>query len=105
MTENSFDKIKKLIKIIGGKAIIVEDGEPVFVVIDVDEYVSFDKTKKTATSPKKIAAEIVNRDVEIWKTRQDERKLKQFEIENDFDNLKEKNNKKEIDNEIVVEKL
>ncbi|NOQ68239.1 hypothetical protein GQ568_02255 [Patescibacteria group bacterium] len=105
MTENSFDKIKKLIKIIGGKAIIVEDGEPVFVVIDIDEYINFDKTKNIAVNPKKIAEEKVNKDVEIWKTKQDKRKLKQFEIENDFDNFKEKNNKKEINDEIVVEKL
>lgn len=102
MTENSFDKIKKLIKIIGGKAIIVEDGEPVFVIIDVDEYINFDKTKNITVHPKKIAEEKVNKDVEIWKTRQNERKLKQFEIEND---LKEENNEKEINDEIVVEKL
>ena len=105
MTENSFDKIKKLIKIIGGKAIIVEDGEPAFVIIDIDEYINFDKTKKTTAHPKKIAEEKVNKDVEIWKTRQDERKLKQFEIENDFDDLKERNSKKEINNEIIIEKL
>ena len=105
MTENSFDKIKKLIKIIGGKAIIVEDGEPVFVVIDIDEYINFDKTKNIAVNLKKVAEEKVNKDVEIWKTKQDKRKLKQFEIENDFDNFKEKNNKKEINDEIVVEKL
>jgi len=38
MTDNNFDKIKKLIKIIGGKVIIVEDGKPTMVIIDVDEY-------------------------------------------------------------------
>ena len=105
MTENSFDKIKKLIKIIGGKAIIVEDGEPVFVIIDIDEYINFDKIDHAVANPGKKVEEKVNKDVEIWKTRQNERKLKQFEIKNDFDDFKEKNSKKGIDNEIVVEKL
>ena len=102
MTENSFDEIKKLIKIIGGKAIIVEDGEPVFVIVDVDEYVNFDKTKSATVGPKKVVEENVNRDVEIWKTKQNERKLKQFEVENDF---KEKSNKETTDDGIVIEKL
>ncbi len=102
MTENSFDKIKKLIKIIGGKAIIIEDGKPVFVVIDVDEYVNFDNIERVVAHSKKIVEENVNRDITIWKNKQDERKLKQFEIEDDFE---EKNNKKEINNEIIIEKL
>ncbi|MEA2097772.1 MAG: hypothetical protein U9P70_01705 [Patescibacteria group bacterium] len=102
MTENSFDKIKKLIKVIGGKVIIVEDGEPVFVIVNVDEYVNFDKTKNTIVNPKKVMEENVNRDVEIWKTKQDERKLKQFEV---IDDLKEKSGRETVDDEIVVEKL
>ena len=102
MTENSFDKIKKLIKIIGGKVIIVENGEPVFVIVDVDEYVNFDKTKSAIVNPKKVVEENVNRDVEIWKTKQNERKLKQFEIENDF---KGKSDEEATDDGIVIEKL
>ena len=102
MTENSFDKIKRLIKIIGGKAIIVEDGEPVFVIVNIDEYVNFDKVKNFVVNPKKVVEENVNRDVEIWKTKQNERKLKQFELENDF---KEKSDEKVVNDEIVVENL
>ncbi len=116
MTENSFSEIKKLMKIIGGKVVIVEDGKPTMVVIDVDEYIGFEKKDNSkesdfkednSLSDKKLV-EKINRNINIWKNRQEERKLKQLEggvykkTEESFENYGEK---KESGDEIVIEKL
>lgn len=81
MTDNNFDKIKKLIKIIGGKVIIVEDGKPTMVIIDVDEYVRVNDVKndffgKTETEGN---LEKINLDINVWKKKQEEKRLKQIE--------------------------
>ena len=114
MTESSFDKIKKLIKIVGGKVIIVEDGKPTMVVINIDEYVDFKDTKDNVISnfgKKEIAEKInrvdkANKDINMWKNRQEERMLRQFEIENKYRKRKNLENEN-INNsdEIVIEKL
>jgi|GEM_PF-1865964 len=111
MEENSFDKIKKLMKIIGGKVIIVENGKPTMVVIDVDEYIGFGEKENSEEndnlSDKKLI-EKINRSINIWKNKQEERRLKQFEknsykeTEKSFKNLGEK---KKDSGEIVIEKL
>ena len=125
MTENSFDKIKKLIKIVGGKVILVEDGKPTMVIINIDEYVDFEDAKNSNVdnSKKEIANEInkvekvekvekANKDINVWKNKQGERMMRQFEVENKY---REKNNLENLesvdkddiinDDEIVIEKL
>ncbi|MCK5122700.1 MAG: hypothetical protein KAQ87_00915 [Candidatus Pacebacteria bacterium] len=114
MTENSFDKIKKLIKIVGGKVIIVEDGKPTMVIINVDEYLDFEDAKdKTINNPSKkelpARVEGVNKDINVWKNKQGERMVRQFEVENKFreeNDLEDKDSDDTIDDdEIVIEKL
>ncbi len=123
MTENSFDKIKKLIKIVGGKVIIVEDGRPTMVIINVDEYIDFEDAKNgnVDNSKKEIANEInkvektekverVNKDINVWKNKQEERMFRQFEIENKYRERKNTESEEvEVedsdDDEIVIEKL
>ncbi|MDF1497796.1 MAG: hypothetical protein P1P85_00355 [Patescibacteria group bacterium] len=101
MNEDSFDKIKKLIKVIGGKVIIVEDGNPTFVIIDVDEYVNYSEIKNhfinETSKSKKIVEERINKDINVWKSMQDERKIKQFESEN----IRKDSNKNEINNDAI----
>ncbi len=108
MTESSFDKIKKLMKIVGGKAIIVENGEPTFVIINIDEYTDFSKIENSASHPENNTEhpeekeEEINRDVEIWKTRQIQKRLKQFKAEDNFMGL---DDERITNDEITVEKL
>lgn len=102
MTESSFDKIKNLMKIVGGKAIIVEDGKPTFVIINVDEYTDFNKTKNTANDSTEEKEEKINQDIEIWKTKQAQKNLKQFNIKDDFIGL---NNEKKLGDEITIDRL
>jgi len=108
MAENNFDKIKKLMKIVGGKAIIVEDGEPAFVIINIDEYTDFDKTENAAvhlenrTNHPEEKEEEVNKNVEIWKTRQNQKRIKQFKAEDNFTGL---DDERIANEEITVEKL
>ena len=108
MTENNFDKIKKLMKIIGGKAIVIEDGKPMFVIINVDEYIDFKNTENKMRTENEIESvkneEKVNRDINIWKSKQDERKMKQIRLEKEFENNEiEKQN--HLDDDIIVENL
>lgn len=111
MTENSFDKIKKLIKVVGGKVIIVEDGKPTMVIINIDEYVDFKNTKDSIIKnpPEKEIVEKVdstNKDIDIWKNKQKERMLRQFEIENKYKERGKLEDDEDIDDdEIVIEKL
>ena len=111
MTESSFDKIKKLIKIVGGKVIIVEDGKPTMVVINIDEYVDFKDTEDNIINNfnKKETVEKVdkaNKDINVWKNKQEERMLKQLEIENKHRERKNLENENiNSDDEIVIEKL
>jgi len=98
MTESSFDKIKKLMKIVGGKAIIVENDKPAFVIIDVDEYIDFKDIKDSAIDNLKDSREKINKDIDIWKMKQDERKLKQLEVKSGLD-------KEEKEDNITIETL
>ena len=108
MTENNFDKIKKLMKIIGGKAIVVEDGKPMFVIINVDEYIDFKNTENKMRTENEIESvkneEKVNRDINIWKSKQDERKMKQIRLEKEFENneIKKQNH---LNDDMIVENL
>jgi len=81
MIDSNFDKIKKLIKIIGGKVIIVEDGKPTMVIIDIDEYARFNDAKNCFSKKKEAEENLekVNLDINIWKKKQEERRLKQIE--------------------------
>ena len=111
MTENNFDKIKKLMKIIGGKAIVVENGKPMFVIINVDEYIDFKNTKNKINNVIEDDIKIirdeekVNKDINIWKSRQDERKMKQMRLEKKLENNNKIEKQDHSDNEIVVENL
>ena len=114
MIENSFNEIKKLMKVVGGKVIIVENGKPTMVVIDIDEYIEFEKRddlkgsdESSSLSDKKLV-EKINKNINIWKNRQEERKLKQLEG-NDYremkKSLKNYGEKKGSGSEIVIERL
>lgn len=80
MTGDSFEQVKRLMKIIGGKAIIVENDKPSFVVINVDEFLDFEDTKSKVGSEFELIDKI-NRDITVWKTKQKEKELKQMEKE------------------------
>ncbi len=104
MTESSFDKIKKLVKIIGGKIIIMEDGIPTMVIIDIDEYVDFSKTEGLILEnlSKDKSIDRINKDIDVWKDKQEKRKVEQLK-----NNVAIKDNvwgNKNID-KIVVEKI
>jgi len=112
MTENSFDKIKKLIKVVGGKVIVVEDGKPTMVIINIDEYVDFKDTKDNVVEKVERVNKVerANKDINVWKNRQGERIVRQFEIENKFreeNGLEDEDENEEVDDndEIVIEKL
>lgn len=114
MTESSFDKIKKLIKIVGGKVIIVEDGKPTMVVVNIDEYVDFKNTKDSVAEnlvgedfhKREIAEKInkANKDIDMWRSKQEERMLKQLEIENKYQESRREEENRD-DDEITVERL
>ncbi len=80
MTGDGFEQVKKLMKIIGGKAIIVEDGKPAFVIADVDDYPGFSGAE-TAIGSEAELIEKINKDIAIWKGKQKERELGQMEKE------------------------
>lgn len=114
MTESSFDKIKKLIKIVGGKVIVVEDGRPTMVIINIDEYIDFNKTESGSvknSSEKEIVEKVdrINKDINVWKNRQGERMLRQIEAENKYREERglegESIDDDEASDEIVIEKL
>ena len=122
MTESSFDKIKKLIKVVGGKVVIVEDGKPTMVIINIDEYVDFrnmednvinNSGKKEVVEKNKKADRVdkANRDINVWKNRQGERMMRQLEIENKYREERNLDIKDDDDvdsnddDEIVIEKL
>ena len=111
MTESSFDKIKKLIKIVGGKVIIVEDGKPTMVIVNVDEYINFNNIKNDNDNnpcKKETAGKVdkINKDITAWKDRQEKRMLRQLEIENKYKEKQNLENKTMGDSdEIIIEKL
>jgi hypothetical protein len=80
MTADGFEQVKKLMKIIGGKAIIVENGKPAFVITDVSEYLDFSGNELVAGSETELI-EKINKDITIWKSKQKEKELKQMEKE------------------------
>lgn len=80
MTTDSFEQVKRLMKIVGGKAIIVEDGKPSFVVINADEYLELESPKIPVGSEAELI-EKINKDITVWKNKQKERELKQMEKE------------------------
>ena len=67
-------------RIIGGKALIVEDGKPSFVIIDVDEYLQFDSVKKSMESEAETI-EKINKDIAAWKDGQDKDEIRQIDPE------------------------
>ena len=110
MTESSFDKIKKLIKVVGGKVIIVEDGKPTMVIINIDEYVDFKNTKDSIIKnplEKEIVEKVdnTNKDINVWKNKQEERMIRQFEVENKYKEKKDLGSENNNDEDIVIEKL
>jgi prevent-host-death family protein len=75
MTSKEFSEILELSKKSGGKYIIVEEGKPSYVLMDVKEY------KKMASNEGNIAIEDmskeeliekINRDIAIWHSSKDE---------------------------------
>jgi hypothetical protein len=79
MTEDSFAKVKKLMKIIGGKALIVENDEPTFVIINVDDYSYGGCADGTTVGTETQLIEKINKDITIWKNKQKEKEMKQME--------------------------
>lgn len=107
MTDSGFGKIKNMIKAVGGKVVIVEKGEPAIVVMSMEEYLRStggERKYRGFNLPQNgESVERVNKEINIWKNRQEERRLRQLEISNSYrakSDLEEKDN-----NEIVVKKL
>lgn len=86
MTADSFEQVKHLMKIVGGKAIIVDEGKPSFVIINVDEYVDFENAKDSVVGSEAQLIDKINKDITIWKNKQKEREIKQ--LEEDFEKKK-----------------
>lgn len=73
-------------KIVGGKAIVVEDGSPSFVIANVDEYMQFkDAGLNSSVSSEAELIEKINKDITVWKSKQKEREIKQLELEKEFE--------------------
>jgi hypothetical protein len=66
-------------KAVGGKAVIVEDGRPTFLIINVDEFVSEEGAAPVSSEGELI--EKINKEINIWKNRQKEREIRQLEKE------------------------
>ncbi len=103
MPEINFEKIKDLIRIIGGRVIVVENGKPLFVITDIEEYLDFQKIKDSAIGnlSKRNLIEKINSDINVWKNKQEEKKIKQ--IESNLETERKENGK--ISDEIIIEKL
>lgn len=86
MTDDSFNKIKKLVKMTGGKAVIVEDGKPTMLIMEIEEYMGAFKNMpdpdivQNDLSEKEMI-ERINKDINIWNSKQEERRLRQFDVE------------------------
>lgn len=63
---------------IGGKAIVIENGEPSFIIASVDEYADFSEKGEPLNSEVALI-EKINQDILVWKNRQRERELGQME--------------------------
>lgn len=86
MTQDSFELVKKLMKIVGGKAIIVEDGKPVFVVANIDDYMQFEGANSNDfVSSESELIEKINKDITVWKSKQKEKEIRQLELEKEFE--------------------
>ena len=83
--------------------IIVEDGKPSVVMIDVDEYLGFEKIKEF-TGEGKSAIKEVNKDINIWKNRQEEKKLKRITAEDNF-GVTVNRDRKDREQKIVINRL
>lgn len=70
---NMWEKIKKILSKEGGKCIIIEDNQPSYLVMRLDDY-----EKQTADSS---SIEKINRDLTEWSVRQQEEE-KEKETEN-----------------------
>lgn len=108
MARDSFEKIRNLIKIIGGKVVVVENEKPILVIIDADEYIGFQNIENSKSSgignlSERDLIEKINNDINIWKGRQEERRIGQIENNLYAENV-EKDDKKTGD-EIIIERL
>jgi hypothetical protein len=73
-------------KIVGGKAIVVEDGNPSFVIASVDEYIQFNNVGAgEPVSSETELIEKINKDITVWKSKQKEREIRQLELEKEFE--------------------
>jgi len=80
MNEIAFEQVKKLMRIIGGKAVIVEDGKPAFVISNISDYMKVNGEEDPVGTETELVDKI-NRDITVWKGRQREKELKQLEKE------------------------
>ena len=61
-----WQRIKKILQKEGGKCIIVEDGQPTYLVMKMEDY------EKMSESRSSSETEEVNRDIDEWKANQKE---------------------------------
>jgi len=90
--------------------IIVEDGKPTMVIIDVDEYSRVNDIKNDFCIKKEAEANLekINLDINIWKKKQEERRLKQIENNLNLGRRKKFTDEKSVDevnDNMVVEGL
>jgi len=61
------DKLKNVAELLeygGGRFLVVEDGEPAFVVLDIDEFKKINEAKQTSES---ALLKKINDDIEMWR--------------------------------------
>lgn len=92
MNDGGFQKIKKLMSVVGGKVIVVEDGEPIFVISSVSDFLGSER-KEFGNSEIELI-EKINQDILEWKNRQRERELSQMEknLSSDIEKMAQKAN-------------
>lgn len=76
LNSNEVPEILRQIRKVGGKYIVVENGKPAFVVMDINEYkkiIDLKKKEGKVTSEKALIDKI-NADIADWKMKQDEEK-------------------------------
>lgn len=80
INKKTFSEIMDLIKDFGGKYIVVNDGKPEFVIMDIEEYKKFIAAKKRIDELSEFElVEKVNQDIAKWKMVQDEKRMSQIE--------------------------
>jgi len=64
MNSDKLKKVAELLEYGGGRFLVVEDGEPAFVVLDVNEFKKINEAKQSSET---VLLKKINDDIEMWK--------------------------------------